>query len=562
MCRHGFVVLWVLAFSVNAQQKNVEIPQAAENRFVEGMGSYITEDYNEAAETFKSILSDYTPTAGIYHILAKTEVARKDLYAAEMAARKSLELEKGNTYYEEFLADILSREEEYEPAIDLYKTLIKQKPLEMENYLLLAEIYEKLNESNEAIKVYDLLERNLGVEEEVSMRKQQLYLQQNKVSEAIKEGGKLMESQPLKPEYALNQAQILIQNQELEEAEELLKKFLKTNADTGEAHVMLAEIYRLQHNQDACDQELSAALMNPKLSPEIKVRLLGTYIQLADNSRNEQLLTKAIGFGNQLAKDHPDMDQVYIFLGDLYVKTNQPEKARANYEKAIGFNKSIFAVWVALVEMDLELNDNEALAKHTLQGTDYFPNQAFLWYHHALANYRLGEYKESEIALEEAKFLSEGNKSMQLSVWILSAKNALAQNAVEDAERAYTEALKIDDSSPLLLANYSRFLAKTGRNLEKAEDISIKGYKRNPENLEWIKACAEVFHIAGKTAEAEAVFNKSLQQNVLLDGEAYELFGDIVAKENKESEALEYWQMAQSLGNRSTALQKKISELK
>ncbi|WP_055146599.1 tetratricopeptide repeat protein [Jiulongibacter sediminis] len=533
---------------------------AGEGVFLLGMKEFMAENYDKAATQFKKVIDEFKPTAGVYHMLAKAYLEQNDLPAAATAAAKSLELEKNNVYYQEFQASLFTALQDYEESIELYKKLIKNDPLKVDNYLHLAEIYVSLGEYKQAIRLYDEVEKNLGTDEEISRRKQLLYLRQDKVEEAIQEGDKLIETQPLEPEYVLKQAQIMMSNQKYNEAESLLKSHLEKDGDLGEAHVMLAEIYRSKGDLKAATDELMLAIENPLLEADVKLQVLGSYIELVEENPVTAQLDKAVNLTEEMIANEPEASVAYVYLANLLVKKGELEKAQENYLKSTQFDKSMYGVWMALIEIDTKLGDAEAMAKHAQEAADYFPNQAFFWYHLGYGNVLLENYEEAIYALEEAQFLSFDNKELLKHIYTLLGDSYNQTKQYTEAEKAYDDALKIDPDYLPVLNNASYYLALRGRNLDKALSMSKHLIELEPDNLEYSDTHAWVLFQKEEYQQAYDVLSAALDKSDEPNGTALEHFGDILSKMGDSEKALEYWYKAKLTGEHSPLLDKKVAE--
>ncbi|WP_341226259.1 tetratricopeptide repeat protein [uncultured Arcticibacterium sp.] len=535
---------------------------SAEASFIEGMKEYIAENYAKSANIFEGVIKKHTPTAGMYHMLSKAYLQLNNLNDASVAAKETLNLEKDNTYYQTFYADILTQLLDYDGAIDLYKKVIRKNPLDIATYILLSEIYIVQEEYDDAIKLYNQVEKNIGSDEEISHRKQMLYLRQNKVDEAIKEGDRLMESQPLDPEYVLNQAQIMIGNQKLPDAEKLLLNHLKNDPNLAEGHVLLADIYRRFGDINACHEQLELAFENPSLESEIKLKVLGSFIKLVEEKPDTESINNAISLTQDLIDIDPKLAGAYVFMGDLLMKKGRLEEARENYVKSTEFDKSVFEVWLAIVELDTKTENLQNLVKDAGKAAEYFPNQAFFWYHFGYGNVLIKDYEEAIYALEEARNLSFDKPELLKHILSLLGDSYNATKQYTDSERAYEEALKMDPEYLPVLNNYSYFLALRNKNLPKAQEMSKRLVSLSPSNVDYLDTRAWVLFRAENYLHAKEVIESAVIYAKDVNGTVLEHYGDILYKLGDKPQALEQWKKAKLLGENSKTIDQKISEQK
>jgi tetratricopeptide (TPR) repeat protein len=531
---------------------------SSESVFIDGMKEYMAENYAKSASVFEGILKKHDPTAGIYHMLSKSYLELHDLIKASLAAKASLALEKENNYYQKYYADILYKQLDYDAAIELYKKVIKKNPLDISSYLLLSDVYVNLEEYDQAIKLYSQVEKNIGASEEISHRKQMLYLRQNKVDEAIAEGERLIENQPLEPEYVLNQAQVMISSQKLSDAKKLLTNYLVKDPNLAEGHILLADIYRRLGDLNACHSELIIAFDNKQLDSEVKLKVLGSYIKLVEDKSDSRAIENAISLTENLILTAPNLAGPYVVMGDLLMKKGLIEEARANYLKSIEFDKSVFEVWLAIVELDTKLNDIDALVRDAGMASEYFPNQSFFWYHLGYGNVLKRDYQEAVYALEEAKSLAFNNAELQKHILSLLGDSFNALKKYSDSEKSYEAVLKIDPNYKEVLNNYSYFLALRSTNLDKAKALAEKLTSLYPNNLGFTDTHAWVLFQRGEFAIAKVLLEIGIQNSSEVSGSIYEHYGDVLFKTGDKEMALEQWKKAKISGEATIHIDQKI----
>jgi tetratricopeptide (TPR) repeat protein len=562
-----YFILFILCFPIAALAQNLNEESSkdaeelsSESAFLDGMKEYIAENYAKSASIFGNVLNKQKASAGIYHMQSKAYLHLNELSKASSAAKSSLELEKENVYYQKFYADVLYKQLDYNAAINLYKKVIKKNPLDISSYLHLSDIYVHLEDYDSAIKLYNQVEKNIGEDEEISHRKQMLYLRQNKVDEAIEEGDRMIKNQPLEPEYILNQAQIMISNQKLDDAKKLLKNYLKDDPNLAEGHILLADIYRRQDDLEACHSELQIAFDNALLDPKVKLQVLGSYIKLVEDKPDTERINNAISLTQKLINKAPDLAGSYVYMGDLLMRKGLPEEARKNYLQSLKYDKSVFEVWLAIVELDTKLNDNAALVRDAQNAVDYFPNQAFFWYHLGYGNVLIKDYDEAIYALDEARNLAFDNVELLKHILALLGDSYNALKQYSSSEKWYDEVLKIDPNYTIVLNNYSYFLAMRGAKLDKAKTLSEKLVSISPTNAEHLDTYAWVLFQMQDYAKAKTIIEKAIEVSKKNSGTLLEHYGDILFKLGNKDLAVEQWKKAKLTGETSIHLDKKILE--
>lgn len=557
-----YVAVCCLPFLANAQGDSKKVvPKEvleAETGLIEGMKYYNAEEYKKAAGVFKQVINKKVAEPGILFMLAKSYEKLNDVPEAIVHAEKAAD-KSDNKFYQQFLAELYTKQTKYKEAANIYQKLIRKYPSEIENYFDLSEVYLMQEKYGDAVKVYDSIEKEIGVNEEISRQKQLIYLQQNKVDEAIKEGNKLMVAEPMESDFVIQQAQMLLANERYKEAQKMLSEVLETSPNFAEGHVLLAEVYRLQGDLDKSSEELKSAFSNDDLSPDIKAKILSSYVLTINKNSSTENIDNVIGLTNQLIEQSPDNAKAYVILGDMLKQKGDYAAARNAYVKSVDYDKSIFEVWMSIIELDNQLQDNKALVEHTALATEYFPNQAVFWYYNGFGNYAIKDFEEAEYALDEAKSLAFSNKELLANVNALLGDVFNAQKAYKKSDAAYEAAIKSNPNNEQALNNYSYFSSLRGANLERAKVFSQQLIEKHPENATYLDTHAWVLYQQGDYENAKKYLKKAVNQPNA-SGTVIEHYGDTLFKLGDKAEALVQWQKAKAKGGTSPQIDAKIAK--
>ncbi|WP_064198553.1 MULTISPECIES: tetratricopeptide repeat protein [Emticicia] len=557
-----FVALPIL--SVAQKNKKTESKGISEKElkseayFVEGMKYYIAESYDKAIPLFKKATEGEPTSAGINYMLAKAYLASNDIATATVYSEKALKLDDENKFYRKFLGEIYTKQKRYKDAAEMYEKLASRFPQDVDNYLDLSNIYILQEKFSDAIEIYNKIERTIGVSEEITRQKQLIYLKQNKLEKAIEEGDRLIASEPSEPEYVVQQAQILISNERYEQAITMLRNSLKKNPDFAEAHVLLAEIYRKQNELEKCNEELQEAFANKNLSVDVKFKILNSYMLMLKDDSSNKTLDNLLTLTQALVKQSPKEAKGYVILGDLLMKKGETASARDNYVKSTTYDKSVFEVWLAIVELDAKLNQIDSLAKHSEEAIEYFPNQSFFWYHNGFANFAKKDYEKASSSLEEAKNLAVDNLELAKHVNALLGDTYNELKKYTKSDDAYEAVLKVDPDYEYVLNNYSYYLSIRKDKLSRAIQLSSRLTDKFGDNATYLDTHAWVLYTMKEYQKAREFLERAIKQDKGVSGTIVEHYGDVLYRLGEKEKALEQWKKARQMGENSTNIDKKI----
>ncbi|PIB37590.1 hypothetical protein BFP72_15790 [Reichenbachiella sp. 5M10] len=534
-----------------SEEKRTEL----DHYFLEGEKFYILKDYVKSYMFFERALEIDPQNAAAHYKIAEIFNAEGDLAKSLPYATNARNLDPDNKFYYLYLASVQTSLGELDQAEITYSDLVQNIP-GTENYLFdlaAVQIYQK--KYPEAIASYEQAEKALGPMEEISVQKQHVYLKENNLDEAIREGNKLIQLNPDEESYVMTQAKILLSNERLTEAEAFLNEQIKTRKKNESLYIMLSEVYRKQGKTVEALNALQVPFESSSVDVTAKIRTLAGYLgMLPDQQLNEPLLALA----GTLVETHPDSYQALAMTGDLYYNLGKLKEAREYYLQTLTLDGSNFNVWQNILNIDMELQDYDAVIKHTELAMESFPNQASLYYYNGTAHLINKDYQGAVQSFNAGKVYaaSDANLNSLFYGQLGDAYNSLGDHSKSDA--AYEAALKSKPDNDHVLNNYSYFLSLRKKDLEKAKAMSSKLVKDYPTNPTYLDTHAWVLYMM-KDYEGAV---KYLEEAIKYDSGAViiEHYGDALFQSGKIDEAVTQWKRARDLVEDSSTLDKKIAD--
>jgi tetratricopeptide (TPR) repeat protein len=542
----------------------------AEFYFTEGEKYFILEDYAKALVYYHRALDIHPENATIHYKIAQV-LSRSnnhdDLLKATARIEEALRLEKNNKYFYLLAADIYNGLGRFDKAADAYEEML-ERIQGTEQYLFeVAAVYQYASRPADALKAYNRAEEVFGINETSSIQKLKLLLEQNKTEEALTEGEKLIAAFPGEARYVMALAEVISGKGMRDRAVVLLEKFVADHPGHSQVEMLLAGFYR-DIGQDQKAQPLLLRLFDdPSVGLQSKIIIMGAYNaelheKRTTRQRDSAREAFAVELYNKLKAAHPDDPTVKIVGGDLYLSVGNQREARQHYLDAVESGADVtFEVYENLLYLEVRLEQWDDVIRHAEDALEIYPNQGMIHYFHGVARLRKRTYDEAIFALEQAKRLLSSNPGMisEINSQLGEAYNATRQ--YDRSDQAYEEALAFNPANPIVLNNYSYYLAQRGQNLEKAEKMSATLIKNHPENPTFLDTYAWVLFMREKYREARKVMEKALET-----GKAtavhFEHYGDILYKLGDVEGAVKQWEKARGLNADSETLNRKIANRK
>lgn len=525
--------------------------------FINGCSERMKGNIENAENLFKECLKiDPTSAAvkyelgNIYRYKGLKENAIK--YAKECALA-----DPKNQWYQILLIECLQDNGQYNQAADVYQKLIKQYPEKPEYYEGLAAQYMYAGNYEKSFKVYDELEKKFGYNDVFVLNKIKLLKQLRKNSEVEQEFKKLISKSPNESRYYTYLAEFYQDINQPQKAFETYKEILKIDPNNPMVHLAFADYYKQQGDKENFYKEIKIAFTNPDLEVDTKLKILISYYQLTETSN--EYMTQAAELVDIMLQVHPNSPESHSIHADFLLRDKKVKEARDEYEFAAKLDKSKFAVWSQLMLVDSELNDYHALAKHSEEAMELFPNQPVPYYFNGFANVQLKNHQKAVESLNEGIEFVYNNNALLIQFYsnLGEAYNAIKE--YEKSDKAFDNALKVDPDNTFILNNYAYYLSLRKEKLEKAEKYARRCSELAPNNRNYMDTYGWVLYQLGKYKEAEALLSKASKMGNK-SAVIIEHYGDVLYKLGNKEEALIQWKDAKAAGSNSEMLDKKIQD--
>ena len=527
--------------------------------FYNGLSQKSLENYEEALKEFEKCISikpenhvPYFESALIYKLFNKKESALE-------SARKAYLLEKNNIWYQLLYAELLSSNGQSTKAAIIYKQMINKFPGNEEYYYLLANNYTFSGKFSEAIKVYNQLEEYKGFDKNLIIQKQKLFLETNNIGGAISEINKIIKLDTTDINAFEILAELYLLHNNREKALKVFEKILKLDPENAKIHLTLADYYREEKQNDASFNHLKEAFSSIKLSIDTKIQILLSYYMLRDNDY-EQLKNQALKLCEILIKTHEGNSKAHAIFGDFLYKEGLNIRAKSQYKKVITIDKSRPQVWSQLLFIESELKEFKDLETDSKKAFELFPSNPVYYFFNGIANIQL---KNNRKAIESLKmgleFVIE-NPELLVQFYSSMGDTYHELNEYKKSDSTYSLVLSIDSNNIQVLNNYSYYLSLRKEKLNLALQMSKKSNELAPNNASFQDTYAWIFYQKEDYKNAKIWLLKAFENGGDKSSVITEHLGDVFYKLGDINKAKAYWIKAESLGDGSEKLRKKLSE--
>ena len=570
-----FAVISVLSISCATAQKHVKStvakkPAVEENSiseddknefeytFIEGLKQKMIGNQQAAISLFSKCLTINPNSSSAMFELAKIHSGNGDMTSSSLLLEKAIKIEPENKWYKVLLAQIYEQGKQYKLAADLYQQLYQLNPDNMEYLYMNAALLSSAKEYDQAIEVYNTLEKKVGINDQIAVEKEQIFQAAGKKKEALAELQKLIDSNPQEPRYYGLLADYYLSEKDDVNALKYYMKILEIDPNNGFVLFSLTSFYREKEDKEKAWEYARKAFQNKSAEVDTKIQF---YLMITAGPDKPFFTDDQISeLVDILVKTNPDDFRVYTVYAEYLISKGKLVEAREQLRKVLETQKDNYMIWERMILISNDLLDFKSIYTDSEKALALFPNQVTLYGLKAVACLQLEKYDEALEILKEGEPYLLDNKIMKIQFGLYQAEAYYKLNRVEEAFKAFDDVITLDPENWMAMNNYAYYLSVRNENLAKAEDLSSKAVRANPENSTYLDTYAWVLFMRKDYSLAKFYMETAMKNGGDKSGVITEHYGDILIMLGEKEKAMEEWKKAMETGEGTKFLSEKIKQ--
>ena len=515
--------------------------------------------YDAAYDLFSYCLSLDTASSPVLYELAMFQLQRNRPEKAVEMLKSAVAHSDDNFTYRMTLAGLYRNLGMYGEASDSYEELVKRYPDKSELNYYLADALTQEGEIGAAIDAYNVLESTMGMNETLSLQKFKLYQTLKQPDKAFEEIEKLANKYPMNARYRLLMGDLHLENEETEKALACYQQAHEIDPDDPRYIVSMANYYDQTGDKEAAEQEIRDALVNEKLDVETKVGILSRYVQRLQQT--QQGIENANSLFQTLLDQHPEDTELKLMYGSLLMAQQKEGEAKFQFQLVTEMEPSNEGAWQQLLNISLKGEDIPEVIRICTRCKELFPEAPEYYFYLGIGYYMQEKYQESlDTYYAGLKIIPEGNGVVKSNFYGQIGDLYYQMEKMDEAYKAYDEALKYNENNAPVLNNYSYFLTLDKKDLKKAERMAAQCIKLEPDNATYLDTYAWVFFVQGNYTLAKIYIENALSKDKTNSAELVDHYGDILYMSGEKDKALEQWKKAKEMGKDTDVLKQKIAK--
>ena len=531
--------------------------------FLEAMRLKEKKDYASAFGLLQHCLDIHPNAASALYEVSQYYMFLRQVPQGQEALEKAVANAPDNYWYSQGLASLYQQQNELDKAVTLLEQMVVRFPAKQDPLFNLLDLYGRQEKYDEVISTLNRLEKRMGKNEQLSMEKFRIYLQMKDDKKAFQEIESLVQKYPMDMRYQVILGDVYLQNGKKQEAYDVYQKVLAAEPDNPMAIFSMASYYKQTGQEELYQQQLDTLLLNKKVTPDTKVGVMRQMI--VENEQADKDSTQIIALFDRIMKQEQDDPQIPMLYAQYLLSKNMEAESVPVLEQVVDLDPTNNAARMMLIGAAVKKEDYKQIIKVCEPGIEATPDALEFYYYLAVA-YNQAEKPDSVISICKRALehkTADGKKEIVSEFYSILGDMYHTQKQMKEAYAAYDSALVYNPSNIGALNNYAYYLSVERRDLDKAEEMSYKTVKAEPNNATYLDTYAWILFEKGNYAEARIYIDNAMKSeggdksDVIVEhcGDIYYMTGDVDG-------ALTYWKKALEMGSESKTLKQKIEKKK
>ena len=474
--------------------------------------------------------------------------------------RRAAENDPRNSFYKEALATYYMNNQNAQLALPYLESLASLLPRRSDILAQLVTIYRAADRPEDAINALNRIEVLEGKIASVSYQKFNLYKQMGKEKQAFAELESLCKEYPHEMSYRLAIGNQLMEADRVGEALKVFEQVRKVEPESPALQLSMLEYYRHTGDSALFYHLRDSLLYAPKTESNVRVALLRDLI--AEERHTDSLgPQRIVATFDSLDRQYPkDLDLLQLRAAYLatYDQKNDSDFV-AVMDRVNELEPANTQALFYLIQYYGEHKDFQRLEDLCRRGVLTHPEELICHFYLGVALYQQDKKTEAMKAFEDGivQKTDESRPAMVADLYSIVGDLYHEMGRNNDAFAAYDSCLTYQSDNASCLNNYAYYLSLEERDFDRAEEMSYRSIRLEPDNKTFLDTYAWILFMKQRYSEAQHYMDRvcppdSADSVLLADdgisGVVLEHAGDIAACNHQMEQALRFWQLAQKAG--------------
>ena len=288
-----------------------------------------------------------------------------------------------------------------------------------------------------------------------------------------------------------------------------------------------------------------------------------TMAQMENHEKDSVVTYNNVRFDRILEQDTENADLTMLYAQYLIAK-NMNKEAKPVLWKLLQIDPTNSGGRMTLLQDAIREEDYNAIIDLCEGGVEASPEALEFYYYLSIAYAHEQRHDDViPICKQALEHVNENStKEIVSDFYSMMGDTYHTQGNMTEAYQAYEKAIETYGNNVGALNNYAYYLSLEKRDLDKAEEMSYKTVKAEPENGTYLDTYAWILFVKGNYTQAKLYIDMAMKADGDKSADVVEHCGDIYYMAGETAAAVEYWKQALELGSQSAKLKQKINQKK
>ncbi|MEG1659597.1 MAG: tetratricopeptide repeat protein [Bacteroides sp.] len=530
--------------------------------FLEATRLKAKKEYDAAFGLLQHCLSIHPQAASALFEISQFYMSLKQVPQALEALEQAVAQAPDNFWYSQALSGLYQQQNQPKKAIALLDQMAVRFPTKQETLFALVDLYNQAEDYAQVIATLNRIEERVGKNEQLSMEKFRMYLQMKDHKKAFREIENLVKEYPLDLRYQVVLGDVYLQNGKKQEAYDTYRKVLASEPDNAQALFSIASYYEETGQKERYEQQIDTLLLNKKVAVDIKLNVMRQFIVQNEQANRDSL--RVIGLFDRMLLQDADDDQTRMLYAQYLQAKGMEAASLPILEQVVQIDPTNKAARMILLGAAVRKEDYKEVIRICEPGIEATPEALEFYFYLAVA-YNQAERLDEVLDVSRKALLiktPDSKKEVVSDFYAIMGDIYYKKSLTTEAFAAYDSALVYNPANIGALNNYAYYLSVDRKDLDRAEEMSYKTVKAEPNNTTYLDTYAWILFEKGNFAEARLYIDNAMKGEGEKSDVIVEHCGDIYYQSGDVDGAVNYWKQALQLGSTSETLKQKIEKRK
>lgn len=531
--------------------------------FIEAVRQQNAGNYASALDLLNRCIEIKPDAAEAYYLRATYFGVLNNDKQALADIERAAKLSPGNDYYQEKVAQYYIGTKDYQRAIDAYERLYDNHRDRSDVLNILQQLYRQQKNYAGMLSAVERMEKVDGESDETTMAKMNIYEMKGEKQKARAQLQHLVDIHPNDATYKVMLGNWLLQNSEKQEAYNMFKTALENDPESETAQSSMYDYYVSTGQDSLAAVVRDQVLMNKKVSTKTRISMLMSVISENEKNGGDSTAVMKV-LDDILAADPSNADMAYVKASYMEKEDMPKAQIEAAYAHVVDLSPDNVSARIRLIDYQWMQERWDDMINTCTAAVEYNPEEMMFYYFLGIAYY---QKKNEDAALDALKrgvgeINDDSDPDMVSDFYAMMGDILYNKKQPEAAFAAYDSCLQWKEDNIVALNNYAYYLSEMGLDLRKAEQMSYKAVKEEPNNSTYLDTYAWILYMQDRNDEAKVYIEQALavDTDTVVSATVLEHAGDIYAVNGNRNKAEEMWQKAIDAGGDKVALRKKINK--